>query len=208
MGPGPVYWQGKGVGMRMGFVVVALLLWGQASAFQWEPFTVPPGDHRYVVEVRTVAEGEEPGVSTITINVREAGEGYSVETTLTFSQENVREDELSSAMFGGSMLGAFTLGPMVMFGPTLMMLPMMLMGEEIRVRSEPLVVMGVGRLHMDSIVEAAGRECVLMRFESGDGSNASEEIMEFALAEDLPFPCYARHGSPGSYTEFRVLEAD
>ncbi|CAN5577136.1 hypothetical protein BH24DEI1_BH24DEI1_07880 [soil metagenome] len=195
--------------MRASALVAGLLLlWGQASAFQWEPFVVPPGEHRYVVEVRTVAEGEDDGVSTITINVREAGEGYRGETTIAFSQENVSAEELSTAMFGGSMLGTFAFGPMMMFGPTFMMLPMMLMGEEIRVRPEPLVVMGMGRLHMDSTVEAAGRDCVLLRFESGDAANASEDIMEFALAEDLPFPCYARYGSPGSYTEIRMLEAD
>lgn len=189
-------------------LMVMALVVGQAAAFQWEPFAFPTGDQRYVLEVRTVAEGSDDQVSTITITITEGAEGYNVDTAFAFSQEGVSQDELSNVMFGGSLLGTFAFGPMMMFGPSFMMLPMMLMGEEIRVRAEPVVVMGMGRLHMDRTTQAAGRECVLLRFETGSAAEPSEDVMEFALAEDLPFPCYARYGSAGSYTEIRVLEAD
>ncbi len=188
---------------RFGMLFGVLFLLGQGFAFQWEPFQVPPGDHSYLLEIRTVAADVDDQVSTITIDIGEGAEGYAIDTTIRFRQEGVSEGDLGSAMFGGSMLGTFAFGPMMMFGPSFMMLPMMLMGEDIRVRSEPMVVMGMGRLYMNETITAAERECVVLRFEAND----STDIMEFALAEDLPFPCYTRYGGEGSYTEIRLLEA-
>lgn len=53
-------------------------------------------------------------------------------------------------------------------------------------------------------VQMAGYECVVIRLEmpQQDGD------FEFALAEDLPFPCFSRYGSGEGAFQMRLLSAE
>jgi hypothetical protein len=188
---------------RFALVLALSLALPAAWAFQWEPFAFPEGDQHYTLEVRSVGGGEAAPASVIDIVIRDTGGSYTVETTMTFVQEGVSSDDLANAAFGGSMLGTFMFGPMMLFGPTFMMLPLMLGQEDIRVRPEPMLVMGMGRLTMDRSETVAGRECVVLTFTPNDG-----EPFEFALAEGLPFPCYSRYDSGDGMMEIRLVRAD
>jgi hypothetical protein len=141
---------------------------------------------------------------TVSIDIVQTDAGYDVTTTIVSSQSDVAQGNLSGAAFGGSMLGGLALGPMMFYGPMFMMLPMMLGQEEIRVRTEPMVVMGMGRLVMDSTVEMAGHTCVVVRFEPNENP---EGTLEFALAEGVPFPCYTRFGSGDAVVEMQLIES-
>ncbi len=85
----------------------------------------------------------------------DTGDGFDVTTNMTFEQRGVQSGDLQEAIFSGGFTGMFAMGPMMMFGPASMMLPMMLGDEEIRVRSEPIRVMGFGSMHMEREVEIA-----------------------------------------------------
>lgn len=176
---------------------------GSGLAFQWEPFVFPEGDQRYVLELRSSSEGGEAQVSTIAIDISEEGGQYTVATTYALEQRGLDLSELGDAALGGSMMGTLAFGPMMMFGPSFMMLPMMLGQEDIAVRSEPMLVMGMGRLYMDRSETVAGHECVVLRFEPNDG-----EPFEFALAEGLPFPCYSRFDTGDGFTEVRLVSVE
>lgn len=180
-----------------------LLTTGSASGFLWQPNEIPPGNHTYALEISNGQADSEPVRLELTFT--QEGESYSVDTVYRLRQTGLSSDNLGDAMFGSSMLGMFAFGPMVMYGPAFMMLPLVLGQEEIRVRSEPMIVMGLGRLYMDKTEEVAGFECVVLRFESSDGSS---EPVEFALAEGLPFPCFSRYSNgDGTFTEVRLTEA-
>jgi len=182
------------------------MLCGSAFAFKWQPNQIPPGNHSYTLEMLSTQEGADTQPVTVRIDFVEEGGSYTVNTTYHLSQKGVRPEALGDAMFGGSMLGAFAFGPMLMYGPAYMLLPMMLGEEDIRVRSEPMLVMGLGKLHMDKTEQVAGHECVVLRFESSDGTS---EPVEFALAEGLPFPCFSRYSNGnGSFTEVRLVSAE
>ena len=184
-------------------LLAALLSLAAAQeGFRWEPDTFPEGDQSYVLEV--VTGGELEGLR-LSIDIVQTDAGYDVTTTIVSSQTGLSQDDLSGAAFGGSMLGGLAFGPMMFYGPAFMMLPLMLGQEEIRVRSEPMVVMGMGSLIMDSTVEIAGRTCVEIRFEP---ANDPDSVLEFALADGLPFPCYTRFGSGDDAVEMRLVEAN
>lgn len=170
-------------------------------AFEWSPGEFPEGDQRYVLELRT---GEEAQGVRMVIDIRDVGDGFDVTSTMTFEQAGVGRDELSDAAMGGSMLGMFALGPMVMYGPSFMLLPMLLQGEDIAVRPEPIKVLGLGTLTMDRSEEVAGLDCVVLRLEM---DNSSEGALEVALAEGVPFPCYSRYGTGDDAVEVRLIEA-
>lgn len=183
-------------------ILLAALSLGAAHAFTWEPFTFPEGDQGYTLEI---VQGEDGPATTIDIDVVDVGDAYDVTTTMTYQQAGVPKSDLDSAMFGGSTFGMFAMGPMMMFGPSFMMVPMMLGEEDIRVREEPIRVMGFGSLHMDSEVEVAGRTCVVMRMVP-DGD--PEAGYEFAVAEGVPFPCYSRYGQGDDVVEIRLVRIE
>ena len=188
------------------FIGLFSFLLTTALAFTWTPNQVPPGNHSYVLEIRNTSEDQEDQVTTIQIDIQETDGAYTVDSSYTFSQTNLSQDDLSEAIYGGSVLGMFALGPMLMYGPSFMLLPMMLGNEDIRVRSEPMIVMGMGKIYMNETVQVAGRECVVLRFEANDNP---DEPIEFALAEDLPFPCFSRYNNnDGSFMEIRLISAD
>ncbi|MEJ2287414.1 MAG: hypothetical protein P8Y02_02015 [Deinococcales bacterium] len=183
--------------------VVALLAAGSAFAFKWNPDAFPTGSHSYTWEM-TVDSGDGPQSATITVDITQKGDSYDTATTLKSTQTGVAHDDLSSAVLGGSMMGALAFGPMMVFyGPAFMMLPMLLGQEDIHVRSEPVRVAGMGSIYMDKSETIAGHECVVMRLEMDDGSAP----VEMALAEDLPFPCYSQYGDEGDRTTIRLVEA-
>lgn len=187
---------------RVLLLVLAALACQVALAFRWTPLEFPEGDQAYTLELRAPGDSGEAQVAQIHIEITDTGGSYSVATTYTMNQENVAADDLSGAAFGTGMMGMFAFGPMLMFGPSFMMLPMMLGDEEIEVRSEPMRIMGMGRLSMSETVEVAGRECVVLRFEPDDG-----EPFEIAVAENVPFPCYTRFDSgDGGVTEIRLID--
>ncbi|MEJ2291195.1 MAG: hypothetical protein P8Y05_05695 [Deinococcales bacterium] len=183
--------------------VVALLAAGSAFAFKWNPDAFPTGSHSYTWEM-TVDSADGPQSATITVDITQKGDSYDTATTLKTTQTGVAHDDLSSAVLGGSMMGALAFGPMMVFyGPAFMMLPMLLGQEDIHVRGEPVRVAGMGSIYMDKSETIAGHECVVMRLEMDDGSAP----VEMALAEDLPFPCYSQYGDEGDRTSIRLIEA-
>ncbi|MEJ2356622.1 MAG: hypothetical protein P8Y13_00895 [Deinococcales bacterium] len=182
---------------------LALLAAGSAFAFKWSPDNFPTGSHSYTWEM-TVDSADGPQSATITVDITQKGDSYDTATTLKTTQTGVAHDDLSSAVLGGSMMGALAFGPMMVFyGPAFMMLPMLLGQEDIHVRSEPVRVAGMGSIYMDKSETIAGHECVVMRLEMDDGSAP----VEMALAEDLPFPCYSQYGDEGDRTTIRLVEA-
>ena len=184
----------------LSFLVVFGL--GSALAFEWNIDQWPEGDQTYTLEIR---QGDSGQVVTMTIVATNQGDTYDVATTMNITQTGVAQDELSSAAYGGNALGMFAFGPMVFYGPAFMMLPMMLGQEDIRVREEPMRVMGIGSITMDRTEMVAGRECVVLSFTA---DNEPDVVMEFALAENLPFPCYSRYGSGSDAVEIRLISAE
>ncbi|HEX7021324.1 MAG TPA: hypothetical protein VF171_00605 [Trueperaceae bacterium] len=182
-----------------------VLLAGSAWAFKWEPNVIPPGNHSYTLQLISTAEDAANEVATITIAITQNGDSYQVDTTYALNQKDIPEDSLQDALYGGAMLGMMAFGPMLMYGGGFTFLPMMIGEEDIHVRQEPMILMGMGKIYMDKAIMAAGRQCVVLRFEPSDGSDP----MEFALAENTPFPCYSRYSNgDGSYTEIRLIQAD
>jgi len=185
-------------------IALALLLVGWASAFTWDPTAFPAGNQRYVFEFTT--EGSDgAAVSTLEFEVIQTGDTYDAVSTFTVRSSGVPQDELANAMFGGDALATFGFGPMMAFyGPAMFLLPMMLGSEEVRVRSEPMRVAGMGSLIMDHSERIAGIECVFIEFVPDSG----ESPMQFALAEGLPFPCFSSYGEEGSRTTMRLIHAE
>jgi len=183
------------------FILICSVGW--ALAFTWEPAVFPDGDQSYTFEI-TTEDGSSTYVSVIEFAVTQDGDGYDTVTTMTIRAEDIDHDALADQMFGGAGMGGFMFGPMMTFyGPAAFLLPMMLGDEEIRVRTEPLRVVGMGSIYMDSTETHAGRECVVVRFEPDQGGTP----MVFALAEGLPFPCFSSYGEEGGRTTVRLIEA-
>lgn len=174
-------------------LVVAL---GGAQAFQWTPFEFPPGNQGYTLEILT-----EEGTSTVDIDMVESGGSYEVTTTMTLVQSGVDQSALSDAMFGGSGLSMFAFGPMMLFGPSFFLLPMLLGEEDIHVQDTPIRVLGMGTMYMDREEVVAGHTCVVVRMELEGGDE-----LEFAVAEDLPLPCFSRYGSGSDRIEARLVD--
>jgi len=186
-------------------VVTAVLAAGAAFAFQWNPDAFPTGNHSYSWEITTQGD-QGPEVATMEVAIQQKGDTYDTTTTLSVTQTGLSHDDLSGAALGGSMMGMLGFGPMMMFyGPAFMMLPMMLGDEDIHVRQEPVRVMGMGSLIMDHTESVAGHECVIIRFEPDDSSGPA---MEFALAEDLPFPCFSSYGEDADQVSIRLTKAE
>lgn len=182
------------------FAGAALTLASGALAFGWTPLEFPEGDQRYLLEVR----GPD-GAMTMEIVLTDTGDAFDAATVLRIEREGLSRDALGEAAFGGGTLGMLAFGPMMLFGPSFVMLPMMLGDEDIRVRSEPMRIMGIGSLHMERTEEVAGLECVVIRFEPDNAG--PDEVVEFAVAEGVPFPCITRYGSGDGAVEVRLLEA-
>jgi hypothetical protein len=182
--------------LRSFIAILACFVVGTAHAFQWTPFEFPSGDQGYTVQITS---GE--GVSLIDIVMIDRGGTFDVTTSMTFEQIGVAQDDLSGAMFGGAGPAMFGFGPMMLFGPSFFILPMLLGQEEIAVRDTPITVAGFGTIYMDREEVVAGRTCVVVRMEF-DGSDA----LEFAIAEDLPIPCFSRYGSGSEAFEARLVE--
>lgn len=177
------------------FVAFAVVL-ATAQAFQWTPFEFPPGDQGYTIEIESAE-----GVAVLDVDIVDRGGSFDVNTVMRFDQEGVAAGDLGAAMFGGGGIGLFAFGPMMMFGPTAFLMPMILGNEDIAVRAEPIDAMGMGTVWMDREVEVAGRTCVVVRFEMAGGDD-----VEFALAEGLPVPCFSRFGTGRDAFEARLVE--
>jgi hypothetical protein len=182
--------------LRSFAAIAACLVVGSAQAFQWVPLAFPAGDQGYTVQVTS---GD--GVSRIDIDIVERGGTYDVTTVMTFEQSGVAQDDLSGAIFGGGGVALFGFGPMMLFGPSFFILPMLLGQEEIRVRDTPITVAGFGTIYMEREEVVAGRTCVVIRMEV-----SGSDTLEFAVAEDLPIPCFSRYGSGSDAFEARLVE--
>jgi hypothetical protein len=134
------------------------------------------------------------------IDITDQGDSFDVLKTMAVRQD-VSKDEMDFMNMGGFTSGLNMMGPAMMFGPMFMCLPMMLEGQDIRVRSEPLVILGMGEMHMERTEMVAGHECVVIRFEPAGG----DDTFEFALAENVPFPCFSRYGSGYDLMEMRLI---
>jgi hypothetical protein len=178
-------------------VVVGLFITlGMAQAFSWTPLEFPAGDQGYTLEITSA-----DGVSRVDIDIVESGGVHEVTTRMTLVQGGVDQSDLADAMFGGSGLAMFAFGPMMLFGPTFFLMPMLLGQEDIAVRDAPIEMMGVGRMYMDREEVVAGRTCVVLRAELEGGDE-----MEFAVAEGVPLPCFSRYGSGSDAIEARLTE--
>jgi hypothetical protein len=175
-------------------LLLALALHGVAAAFSWTPFAFPPGDQGYTLEIAT-----DGGVTRIDLDVRDRGGRYDVTTTTTTEAIGVHPEAISDAMFGGGAMLGF--GPMMLFGPAFFMLPMLLGQEDIRVMAAPMRILGIGTLHMDREEKVAGRTCVVIRLALDAG-----ETVEFAVADGVPIPCFARWGTGRDAIEARLID--
>jgi hypothetical protein len=181
-------------------LVMATTASSSALAFQWAPFEFPARDQHYVIEVRRA----DAVPVVIDVAVTATGGTFDVSTTMQVEQRGVAADDLGSAIFGSDAFGLMALGPALLYGPTFMLVPMLLANEDIAVRSDPIRILGFGRLHMDREEIVAGRTCVVMRLVlDADPSGG----FEFAVAEDLPIPCYSVYGSGSDRVEVRVVRA-
>lgn len=189
------------LGLVVALVVATTV--GGALAFEWTPFEFPEGDQHYTLELTT--GGADAQVVTIDIAIQASADGYDAVTTMTIDQSVASAAELGEVAFGGSALGMFAFGPMMLFGPSFMMLPMMMGQEDIHVRQEPIRIMGMGSLFMESTEQIAGHECVVMKLEL---DQTPDEVMEFAVAEGVPFPCYTRFGQGDDAVEVRLVRAE
>lgn len=169
---------------RIVIVGLAVAL-GAAQAFQWTPFEFPAGDQGYTLEI-TTAEG----VTEVDVDIVDRGGSFDVTTTMRLAQTGITQEDLGTAMFGGSGLAMFGFGPMLLFGPGFFLMPMLLGEEDIRVQETPIRVMGMGTMYMDREEVVAGHTCVVIRMEMEGGDE-----LEFAVAENLPVPCFSRYGS-------------
>jgi hypothetical protein len=176
--------------------VVACVVVGSAQAFQWTPFEFAAGDQGYTIRVASA-----DGVSVIDVDMVDRGGTFDVTTAMTVEQRGVALDDLGGAMFGGAGLAMFGFGPMMLFGPSFFMLPMVLGQEDVSVRDVPIRVLGMGTLYMEREEVVAGHTCVVIRLEM-DGADA----LEFAVAENLPVPCFSRYGSGADAVEARLVD--
>jgi hypothetical protein len=176
-------------------VLLALAL-GAGQAFQWTPFEFLPGDQGYTLEVRT-----REGVSHVDVDIVARGDAYDVTTAVRFEQAGVAPGDLLSAVFGGSGLSLFAFGPMMLYGPSFFLLPMLFGQEEIEVQDGPIRVLGMGTMYMEREEEVVGHRFVVVRLELQGG-----EEVEFAVAEQLPFPCFSRYGSGRDAIEVRLVD--
>lgn len=174
-------------------LIVAL---GSAHAFRWTPFEFPPGDQGYTLEIVT-----DEGSTQVEIDIVDLGGSYDVTTNVTLVQAGVAHGDLGGAVFGGSGLAMFAFGPMMLFGPSFFLMPMLLGQEEIRVQETPIRMMGMGTMYMEREEVVAGHVCVVIRMELDGGDE-----LEFAVAENLPFPCYSRYGSGSDAIEARLID--
>lgn len=184
--------------------VAAGLVFGGAHAFQWTPFEFPEGDQGYTLEIYQGADPDRPS-TIMDIDVVDSGEGFDVTTNMTFEQRGVQPGNLQDAIFSGGFTSMFAMGPMMMFGPASMMLPMVLGDEDIRVRAEPIRIMGFGRMHMEREIEMAGHTCVVVRVEP---DQEGAQSFEFAVADDVPFPCYSSFGEGEDAVEIRLVRVE
>jgi hypothetical protein len=185
-------------------ITVLLGLLSNAFAFKWTFDQWPAGNQNYTFEVRS-GEGEAAQVATIDVAITDTGGQFDITTTMTVNQTGISQADLGSAAFGGSAIGMFAFGPMLFYGPAFMMLPMMIGEEDISVRSEPLSVMGMGKIYMDKSEQIAGHDCVVMRLEMQEEGS---DPMEFAVAEGLPIPCYSKYGTGSDTVEIRLIKAE
>ncbi len=181
-------------------LILCLLSYG--TAFDWSFGEWSSGDQQYSFEIYM---GEGADLATIAIDtfITDTGGQFDVVTNLRIEHTGVAPSDLTTIVMGGSSLGMFAFGPMLLYGPSFFMLPMMLGQEEIRIRSEPIRVMGMGNIYMDKSEMVAGFECVVLRLEL----DQDDSVMEFALAEDLPLPCFSRYGEGEDRIELRLTKA-
>lgn len=186
-------------------IVSVMALAGWAGAFSWEFFEFPSGDQHYLFEI-VIADDSDSSRSLIDFVVKQNGELFDATTSITFEQYGIELDELGDAVFGGSSIGLMMFGPaMLFYGPGMFLLPIMLANEDIAVRETPIVQAGLGTIHMDRSEIVAGHECVVISFVPEDEDSA---VLEFALAEALPFPCFSVYLDGDSRTTLRLLQAD
>jgi hypothetical protein len=182
--------------VRWLLVVSLFAVVGMGQAFSWAPFEFPPGDQGYTMEV---VSGE--GVARFDLDLVDRGGAFDVTTIMTVVQSGVAPGSMSEAMFGGSGMSMFAFGPLMLFGTSYFLMPLLLGQEDIAVRDAPIEMKGVGRMYLEREEVVAGRTCVVLRveLEGGDG-------MEFAVAEGVPLPCFTRYGSGSEAVEVRLIE--
>lgn len=187
--------------LRTVLLLVALLLVGTAFAFEWEPLEFEARDQAYTVEMRDAA-GEL--LLTLDIDIVQNGETFDVTTVQTVHNGGVEASDLDEAALGvgGGMLG---FGAAVFFGPAFMLLPLVLVDQEIAVRDEPIEVAGYGTVTMNSSSEVAGTTCVDVRLQP---MNEGMPVVELGIAEGVPFPCYSRYGEGDDVTDLRLTRIE
>lgn len=172
----------------------------QSFAFKWSMEAFPRGDQAYTLEL---SYPDDASMQTVRMEIEmiDTGDGFNVSSTIHAAQEDISYDDAMGAALGGSSLGMFAFGPMFMFGSAGFMIPMMLGDEDIHVSDESMRVMGMGRVSMPRSIDVDGHECVVIQLDMDD----SEETIEFAIAENVPFPCYSSFGEGEERVELRLV---
>ena len=181
----------------------ALSFAGIGAAFSWEDVDFPEGNHLYVFEME--GDSLDPGVTLhVEYSYQQVGDTFDTTSVTTVKSTGVQAGDLADGLMGGGAGAMLMFGPYLAFyGPAAFVMPFMLAGEDIHVRSEPIVKEGMGSVYMDRTETHAGLECVVVRFVLED----EDSVMEFGLAEGLPVPCFSRYGDEGDMMSMRLIEA-
>jgi hypothetical protein len=173
-----------------------ILAFSVAHAFSWMPFEFPDGNQGYTLEFTMAGE-----TTTMDIDIVERNGSYEVTTTTKSTGKARYKEEISDILLGGGGgFGMMGFGALAMFGPAFMFMPMLMNDQDVRVRSEPIVVLGLGSIYMEREETIAGKRCVVIRMQL-----ANTETIELAVAENVPVPCYSKYGTGGESMEVRLV---
>ena len=186
---------------RTVLTLAALLLVGVVHAFEWAPLEFEPRPQAYTIEVLDAA-GEV--VTTLDIDITAAGDAFDVTTVQTTRSAGVDAADLDTAALTGGG-GLFGFAGAAFFGPAFMLLPLILLDQDVAVRDAPIEVAGYGSVYMDSTSTVAGTTCVDVRLQP---ANEGMPVVEFGIAEGVPFPCYSRYGEGEDAVEIRLTRIE
>ena len=185
---------------RLALITLTLMLVGGAHAFEWEPLEFEERPQAYTIQI---LDGDGEVQLTMDIDIVAAGDGFDVTTVQTVRSSGVEGGDLDQAALGGG--GLFGFGGAMLFGPAFMVLPLVLVDEDVAVRDEPIELPGFGMVYMESTSEVAGTTCVDVRIEMAAGE---QPPIELGIAEGVPFPCYSRYGEGENAVEIRLTRIE
>lgn len=186
--------------IKYGLVVIISMCLGMSFAFTWDMNSFPESNQSYTIEI-TSPNSMRPKTTTMNIDITYSGNSYNISTNTITNQQNVPPEDVLLASFNNDNIGMVGFDPMAMFGEASFMISMFLTDQQnIQVSNEVTRVVGLGSMSMPRSIMIDGHECVVVLIEMED----SEQILDFAIAENIPLPCYINFGQGEEYTEFRL----